>query len=158
MHYGRIDPSTNSLKFPLSRTCRPGEQCFLSYGNFSSSHLLTFYGFLPQGDNPYDIIPLGTFPELSFFLSKNDKVGGICSLLYLIVLVDLLIVYISDIEDSDVRAPASEWSSHMVRGTWLSKNNKIFHYGLPTPLLDHLRKARNFSFHSNTPVNSLLNL
>ncbi|KAK6127090.1 hypothetical protein DH2020_039174 [Rehmannia glutinosa] len=58
IHYGRIDATTNSLKFPLSRACRSGEQCFLSYGNFSSSHALTFYGFLPQGDNPYDVIPL----------------------------------------------------------------------------------------------------
>lgn len=36
-----------------------GEQCYLSYGNFSSSHLVTFYGFIPQGDNLYDTIPLG---------------------------------------------------------------------------------------------------
>ncbi|KHN17593.1 Putative ribulose-1,5 bisphosphate carboxylase/oxygenase large subunit N-methyltransferase, chloroplastic [Glycine soja] len=35
-----------------------GEECCLSYGNFSSSHLITFYGFLPQGDNSYDVIPL----------------------------------------------------------------------------------------------------
>ncbi|CAH2051295.1 unnamed protein product [Thlaspi arvense] len=56
--YGKVDLETSSLKFPLSRPCNKGEQCFLSYGNYSSSHLLTFYGFLPKGDNPYDIIPL----------------------------------------------------------------------------------------------------
>lgn len=60
MHYGRIDSTTNSLKFPLSRPCNAGEQCFLSYGNFSSSHLVTFYGFFTQGDNPHDVISLGT--------------------------------------------------------------------------------------------------
>nr|GEW25394.1 muniscin C-terminal mu homology domain-containing protein [Tanacetum cinerariifolium] len=58
MHYGRVDSITNSLKFPLSRPCAAGEQCYLSYGNLSSSHLITFYGFLPKGDNPYDVIPL----------------------------------------------------------------------------------------------------
>ncbi|KAI3446646.1 hypothetical protein Pfo_003311 [Paulownia fortunei] len=118
MHYGRIDANTNSLKFPLSRTCHSGEQCFLSYGNFSSSHLLTFYGFLSQGDNPYDVIPLD--------------------------------IDVAQDEDSEVGAPASEWGSHMVRGTWLSKNHEIFHYGLPRPLLDHLRRARNSVWQSNT--------
>ncbi|XP_021755921.1 N-lysine methyltransferase SETD6-like [Chenopodium quinoa] len=58
MHYGKVDSVTNTLKFPLSRPCNRGEQCYLSYGNLSSSHLLTFYGFLPQEVNPYDIIPL----------------------------------------------------------------------------------------------------
>ncbi|KAG2407607.1 uncharacterized protein HKW66_Vig0024290 [Vigna angularis] len=58
MHYGQVDPAKNSLKFCLSRPCKSGEECCLSYGNFSSSHLITFYGFLPQGDNPYDVIPL----------------------------------------------------------------------------------------------------
>ncbi|KAL1563562.1 [histone H3]-lysine(4) N-trimethyltransferase [Salvia divinorum] len=125
MHYGRIDACTNSLKFSLSRTCFSGEQCFLSYGNFSSSHLLTFYGFLPRGDNPYDIIPL------DIDTAEDD-------------------------EGSEVGPPASKWSSHMVRGTWLSKNHKIFHYGLPTPLLDHLRKARNPTCQPNTSTHELL--
>ncbi|OMO61338.1 carboxylase-lysine N-methyltransferase [Corchorus capsularis] len=58
VRYGKVDLATNSLKFPLSRPCSVGEQCCLSYGNLSGSHLITFYGFLPQGDNPYDIIPL----------------------------------------------------------------------------------------------------
>ncbi|GER27814.1 SET domain-containing protein [Striga asiatica] len=116
MHYGRIDATTNSLKFPLSRPCYSGEQCYLSYGHFSSSHLLIFYGFIPQGDNPYNIIPLD-------------------------IDVD---------EESEFVARPSEWSSHMVRGTWLSKNHNIFHYGLPTPLLDHLRGARNLASPSKT--------
>ncbi|KAH6819279.1 SET domain-containing protein [Perilla frutescens var. frutescens] len=124
MHYGRVDASTNSLTFPLSRPCRSGEQCFLSYGNFSSSHLLTFYGFLPRGDNPYDIIPLD--------------------------------IDVAQDEESEVVTPTTEWSSHMVRGTWLSKNHRIFHYGLPPPLLDHLRKTRNLASQSNTPTHELL--
>ncbi|KAK7265269.1 hypothetical protein RJT34_32887 [Clitoria ternatea] len=110
MHYGKVDPATNSLKFRLSRPCKSGEECYLSYGNFSSSHLITFYGFLPQGDNRYDVIPL-------------------------------------DIDGSDVNSiediPASNWTTHMVRGTWLSKNHNIFYYGLPCPLLDHLRRSRS---------------
>ncbi|XP_010259843.1 PREDICTED: uncharacterized protein LOC104599142 [Nelumbo nucifera] len=58
MHYGKVDSVTNFLKFPLLLPCREGEQCYLSYGNFSSSHLITFYGFLPKGDNSCDVIPL----------------------------------------------------------------------------------------------------
>lgn len=73
MHYGRVDRTTDSLKFPLSRPCKAGEQCYLSYGNLSSAHLITFYGFFPKGDNPYDVIPLGInyFPAqlvLAYFL------------------------------------------------------------------------------------------
>jgi hypothetical protein len=59
LKYGRVDEATKSLKFPLSRPCDAGEQCFLSYGKHPGSHLITFYGFLPRGDNPYDVIPLG---------------------------------------------------------------------------------------------------
>ncbi|XP_020227119.1 fructose-bisphosphate aldolase-lysine N-methyltransferase, chloroplastic isoform X3 [Cajanus cajan] len=110
MHYGKVDPATNSLKFCLSRPCRSGEECCLSYGSFSSSHLITFYGFLPQGDNPYDVIPL--------------DIDG------------------SDV-DSNEDTPMSNWTTHMVRGTWLSKNHNIFYYGLPSPLLDNLRRSRS---------------
>ncbi|XP_051140338.1 uncharacterized protein LOC127257872 isoform X2 [Andrographis paniculata] len=118
--YGKIDTSTNSLKFIVSRPCRTGEQCFLGYGKFSSSHLLTFYGFLPKRENPYDVISLD---------------------------ID---------EDAEDGAPAPEWSSHMVRGTWLSRNHGIFHYGLPAPLLDHLRRARNPTWQSNNPTREML--
>ncbi|XP_031265376.1 uncharacterized protein LOC116123786 [Pistacia vera] len=31
----------------------------------------------------------------------------------------------------------------VVQGTWRSNNHNIFHYGLPTPLLDYLRRVRN---------------
>ncbi|KAF3325802.1 [Fructose-bisphosphate aldolase]-lysine N-methyltransferase [Carex littledalei] len=58
LHYGRVDPLTKYLKFPLSRPCERGQQCYLSYGSYSSSHFLTFYGFVPKGDNYYDFIPL----------------------------------------------------------------------------------------------------
>ncbi|XP_027331542.1 uncharacterized protein LOC113846956 isoform X2 [Abrus precatorius] len=117
MHYGKVDPATTSLKFCLSRPCRSGEECCLSYGNFSSSHLITFYGFLPQGDNLYDVIPL--------------DIDG------------------SDV-DSIVDMPVSNWTTHMVRGTWLSKNHSPFSYGLPSPLLDHLRKSRSPTLQTKT--------
>ncbi|OVA20926.1 hypothetical protein BVC80_8839g12 [Macleaya cordata] len=110
LHYGRVDSVRDSLKFSLSRPCAKGEQCYLSYGKLSSSHLITFYGFVPKGDNPYDIIPL------DIDAPQTDESGG-CS-------------------DSD-------WTSHMVRGTWLSSNHEIFYYGLPPPLLHHLRTALN---------------
>ncbi|XP_071909041.1 ribulose-1,5 bisphosphate carboxylase/oxygenase large subunit N-methyltransferase, chloroplastic-like isoform X1 [Coffea arabica] len=109
-HYGKVDPLTDSVKFPLSRPCNAGEQCFLTYGNFSSSHLLTFYGFLPRQKNPYDVIPL-----------------------------DIDIAQDEDCEDA---GRMSDWDSHMVRGTWFSRNNGIFNYGLAPPLLDHFRRAR----------------
>ncbi|CAA7022227.1 unnamed protein product [Microthlaspi erraticum] len=111
--YGKVDAGTSSLKFPLSRPCNKGEQCFLNYGNYSSSHLLTFYGFLPKGDNPYDVIPLD---------------------------VDV-------IDDEEC-----SWTSHMLRGTWLSSNHNIFHYGLPTPLLNYLRRAHGLVHHSETDL------
>nr|GMD81981.1 N-lysine methyltransferase SETD6 isoform X2 [Ipomoea batatas] len=114
LHYGKVDSTTNTIRFPLSRPCSTGEQCFLSYGNFSSSHLLTFYGFLPRLENPYDVIPL-----------------------------DIDTTMDEGFENADI---APDWTSHMVRGTWFSKNHGVFHYGLPFPLLDHMRRARNPSF------------
>ncbi|GLT80379.1 hypothetical protein SLA2020_518210 [Shorea laevis] len=108
VHYGKIDSATNSLKFPLSRPCSAGEQCCLRYGSFSSSHLITFYGFLPEGNNPYDVIPLDF---------DDDQADGV--------------------ED----CPLTNWTTHMVRGTWMSNNHDIFYYGLPSPLLDYLRRA-----------------
>ncbi|KAK9078877.1 hypothetical protein SSX86_002935 [Deinandra increscens subsp. villosa] len=117
MHYGRVDSTTNSLKFPLVRPCKAGEQCYLTYGNLSSSHLITFYGFIPKGDNPYNVIPL------DFDLSEVDTTEDTCH--------------------------SSNWSTHMVRATWLSNNHGIFHYGLPTPLLEHLREARGLFLQSN---------
>ncbi|KAK4781331.1 hypothetical protein SAY87_017437 [Trapa incisa] len=110
--YGKVDPVTNSLKFPMSRPCRVGEQCFLSYGNFSSSHLIIFYGFLPHGDNPYDVIPL----DIDNGFDGDNNVMDSC-----------------------------KHTTHMLRGTWFSNNCNIFSYGLPSPLLDYLRNARNMS-------------
>ncbi|KAI9191525.1 hypothetical protein LWI28_009541 [Acer negundo] len=110
VRYGKVDSATNTLKFPLSRSCSAGEQCCLSYGNFSTSHFITFYGFSPQGDNPYDVIP-----------------------------IDIDVGQVDCIEDCSM----SNWTTHMVWGTWLSNNHNIFHYGLPSPLLDYLRRVRN---------------
>ncbi|WCJ42331.1 SET domain-containing protein [Euphorbia peplus] len=124
IHYGKVDSLTNTMKFPLSRPCRIGEQCCLSYGNFSSSHLITFYGFLPEGDNPYDVIPL-------------DIDDGAAE----------------SIEDS----PSSQ-TAHMVRGTWLSKNRTMFHYGLPSPLLELFRRAQSASEQPKTFTQSSLEI
>ncbi|GAB2219139.1 hypothetical protein Droror1_Dr00006769 [Drosera rotundifolia] len=117
MNYGKVDARTNSLKFPLARPCRAGEECYLSYGNLSSSHLLIFYGFVPKEPNPYDVI------QISFS-------GGLesCS------------------EDDDMSD--SDGPMHMVRGTWLLKHHGIFYYGLPTPLLQYLRKVENSPLHT----------
>ncbi|CAN6458907.1 unnamed protein product [Victoria cruziana] len=71
LHYGKVDVLVGVLKFCASRPCRRGKQCYLSYGPFSSAHFINFYGFLPKGDNPYDVIPLGnSFTPLHFFVSK----------------------------------------------------------------------------------------
>ncbi|KAF7154588.1 hypothetical protein RHSIM_Rhsim01G0005000 [Rhododendron simsii] len=81
LHYGKVDSATNSLRFPLSRPCNAGEQCYLSYGKFSSSHLVTFYGFLPQGENPYDVMPLGNslalLPFLHMHLCKSEGLDNL---------------------------------------------------------------------------------
>ncbi|KAI3524225.1 hypothetical protein L1887_02877 [Cichorium endivia] len=126
MNYGRVDPTTNSLKFPLSRPCRAGKECYLSYGNLSSSHLITFYGFLPKGDNPYDVIPLD---------------------------IDL-----SQVDSTEEVNPMCNWSTHMVRGTWFSKNTGIFNYGLPIPLLENLREARMSMLESNITAQEKLEM
>lgn len=68
LRYGRVDSETKSLKFHVSRPCKRGEQCYLSYGSYPGSHLVTFYGFLPKGDNPYDVIPLGKVLAFLHFL------------------------------------------------------------------------------------------
>ncbi|KAL6977736.1 hypothetical protein U1Q18_026524 [Sarracenia purpurea var. burkii] len=117
LHYGKVDSATNYLKFCLSRPCNAGEQCYLSYGKFQSSHLITFYGFLPQGENPYDVIHLD--------------------------------IDVTKPECSDNGSSMSNWTNHMVRGTWFSKNHGIFHYGLPPRLLDHFRVAHSSVFQTN---------
>lgn len=58
MHYSTIDTKTESLKLYVSCPCKSGQQCYLSYGPLPSSNLITFYGFLLKGDNPYDNIPI----------------------------------------------------------------------------------------------------
>ncbi|WOL19036.1 hypothetical protein Cni_G27833 [Canna indica] len=128
LHYGRVDPATKSLKFPLSRPCEKGNQCYLSYGSFPGSHFLTFYGFLPKGDNPYDVIPLDIdFPDMEDGGNQPSN-------------------------DSNVS------STHMVRGTWLSHTDKLHIYGLPPRLLSHLRavlKADGAGLRSSFPGNDI---
>ncbi|MQL90093.1 hypothetical protein Taro_022677 [Colocasia esculenta] len=110
LRYGKVDSATNSLKMNVSRPCKGGEQCYLSYGSFPCSHLITFYGFLPRDmhENPYDVIPL------DFEASHDD-------------------------EGSETANAKSSWTIHMVRGTWMAKNKGPPTFGLPPPLLDHLR-------------------
>ncbi|KAF8654968.1 hypothetical protein HU200_061400 [Digitaria exilis] len=110
LNYGRVDEATKSLKFPLSRPCDAGEQCFLSYGKHPGSHLVTFYGFLPRGDNPYDVIHLDLDTSV-------------------------------DEEDGTAQSVSTSQTTHMVRGTWLSRSGGFPTYGLPQPLLSHLRAA-----------------
>ncbi|ONK70536.1 uncharacterized protein A4U43_C05F34730 [Asparagus officinalis] len=108
LRYGRVNSETKSLKFLVSRHCGEGEQCYLSYGSLPGSHLITFYGFLPKGDNPYDVIPL----DFDVPSAEND---------------------------SSCQSGEPARTSHMVRGTWLSKSSKPHTYGLSPPLLAHLR-------------------
>ncbi|KAF8701369.1 hypothetical protein HU200_033700 [Digitaria exilis] len=110
LNYGRVHEATKSLKFPLSRPCDAGEQCFLSYGKHPGSHLVTFYGFLPRGDNPYDVIHLDLDTSV-------------------------------DEEDGTAQSVSTSQTTHMVRGTWLSRSGGFPTYGLPQPLLSHLRAA-----------------
>ena len=46
-------------------------------------------------------------------------------------------------EDCIEGKPRLNCTTHMVRGTRLSNNHNIFYYGLPLPLLDYLRRAKN---------------
>lgn len=71
MRYSRIDTKTESLKLYVSRPCKSGQQCYLSYGPLPSSNLITFYGFLMKGDNPYDTIPIEL--ELPQQLDLNNQ-------------------------------------------------------------------------------------
>ncbi|KAL6659185.1 hypothetical protein ACP70R_003225 [Stipagrostis hirtigluma subsp. patula] len=120
LNYGRVDEATKSLKFPLSRPCDTGEQCFLSYGKHPGSHLITFYGFLPRGDNPYDVIPLDLDTS-------------------------------ADEEDGTAQSVSTSQTTHMVRGTWLSRSGGFPTYGLPQPLLSHLRAVLGCDFDESTP-------
>lgn len=42
--------------------------------------------------------------------------------------------------------------THMARGTWFSRNHKIFHYGLPSPLLAYFRTFGYPMLHSEVLV------
>lgn len=56
-------------------------------------------------------------------------------------------------EDHESGGLKCDWKTHhMIRGTWFSKNHGIFNYGLPPPLLDHLRKARVSTSRTETHV------
>lgn len=57
-HYSKVDSKSQKLVLRAARPCKAGQQCFLHYGSFSNSHLLTFYGFLFHKDNPFDYVPI----------------------------------------------------------------------------------------------------
>jgi len=120
LNYGRVDEATKSLKFPLSRPCEAGSQCFLSYGKHPGSHLITFYGFLPREDNPYDVITL----------DLDTSIDG---------------------EDGTAESVSTSLTTHMVRGTWLSRSSGAPTYGLPPPLLSHLRAALHCDHKESIP-------
>uniref|UniRef100_A0A0E0AST6 SET domain-containing protein n=1 Tax=Oryza glumipatula TaxID=40148 RepID=A0A0E0AST6_9ORYZ len=119
INYGRVDKATKSLKFPLSRPCKAGAQCFLSYGKHPGSHLITFYGFLPR-DNPYDVIPLDLDTSV-------------------------------DEEDSSSPSVTTSQTSHMVRGTWLSRLRGPPTYGLPHRLVSHLHAILGCNQNESAP-------
>ncbi|GKC04930.1 SET domain-containing protein, partial [Tanacetum coccineum] len=56
---------------------------------------------------------------------------------------------LSQVDSTEDTCPMTKWSTHMVRGTWLSNDHGIFHYGLPPPLLENLREARASMLQSN---------
>lgn len=58
--------SSKSLRYPLFRPCRKGEQAFISYGPVPNMKLLAYYGFAIEG-NPHDIVPL------TLDISKQSK-------------------------------------------------------------------------------------
>lgn len=55
VRYSRLRDGT--LRLPLARSIKAGEEVFVSYGAKSNAELLLFYGFALQG-NPYDDVPL----------------------------------------------------------------------------------------------------
>lgn len=57
-HYSKVDCVSRALLLRSVRPCKSGQQCFLNYGAFSNSHLLTFYGFILDHKNPFDIVPI----------------------------------------------------------------------------------------------------
>ena len=55
VRYSRLRDGT--LRLPVARSVRAGEEVFVSYGAKSNAELLLFYGFALPG-NPYDDVPL----------------------------------------------------------------------------------------------------
>ncbi|KAI5083007.1 hypothetical protein GOP47_0002750 [Adiantum capillus-veneris] len=57
-HYSKIDTKSKTLVLHSARPCNAGQQCLLSYGALSNSHLLMFYGFILSNKNPFDVVPI----------------------------------------------------------------------------------------------------
>ncbi|KAG6520181.1 hypothetical protein ZIOFF_017219 [Zingiber officinale] len=137
VHCGRVDPVTKSLKLPVSLPREKGNQHYLSYGNLPSSHFLMFYGFLPNGDNFYDVILLGGYTEDAFL--DHIYVGSLKP-------IETSMLGCQSLESKQIRTDqdgdhgnqpldaAIGINIHMVRGTWLSNANKPHAYGWPPQL------------------------
>ncbi|KAI3986377.1 hypothetical protein MKX01_002222 [Papaver californicum] len=72
-------------------------------------------------------------------LSRPCLKGEQCYLSYgKLSCAHLITFYDIDGPEAEEDRSSSDWTTHMVRGTWLSSNHEIFHYGLPPPLLNKL--------------------
>ncbi|KAK2630961.1 hypothetical protein EUGRSUZ_L03644 [Eucalyptus grandis] len=93
------------------------------------------------------LIPIAGFLNHSFRMSRPCHAEKQCYLSY---------GNFSNIDGSqDVCSDefdASSGTTHMVRGTWFSDNHSIFHYGLPAPLLNHFRRAREDILDADSPL------
>ena len=56
-----------------------------------------------------------------------------------------------DEEDGTAQSVSTSLTTHMVRGTWLSRSEGAPMYGLPQPLLSHLRAALNCDHNESVP-------
>ena len=54
-------------------------------------------------------------------------------------------------EDGTAQSVSTSLTTHMVRGTWLSRSEGPPTYGLPRPLLSHLRAALNCDYNESIP-------
>ncbi|MED6191554.1 hypothetical protein PIB30_001285 [Stylosanthes scabra] len=77
-----------------------------------------------------------------------------CKLTFVCCQIGYSNCHFADIDGSDVGSVEDtslpNWTTHMVRGTWLSNNHNLFYYGLPSPLLDHLRRSRSPMLNTKT--------
>ncbi|GAB4816642.1 hypothetical protein N2152v2_003688 [Parachlorella kessleri] len=61
VRYGRVNPATRTLDYPVFRHCSQGQQAFLSYGPVPNLKVLCYYGFVIP-NNPHDLVMLKLEP------------------------------------------------------------------------------------------------